>query len=371
MIFCVTVTNAFLPRAKVLARSIKQHHPDSRVIVGYTEREINPDAASYPFFDDIVPAKDWGHPHFEKLIFQHPVYAAQCALRPSFLKYMLYAYPGEKIICMGADTKVYSPLQELEAALDEHPMVLTTHQVEKTYDGWYKTVGMYNGDLLAFCNGEKAHRYCDWMGDRMMNYCYIDTNQSLFLDQSWLKFAPIFFQSRALMHPGYNMAFWNIYEPCRQLRTDADGTYKTANGDNLRFFHFSNLSLLKEGVNRAANPALIQLYEDYLQELKEAGDAPGTPWSYDFFDSGEPVSPETRAAYGGSAFLQSAFPFPRHSSNAGLMQALEAFQREQAQQSPVRKAKARRSFTKTVKKRKKHLIKRKLKFRRSRISLTV
>lgn len=340
MIFCATVTDAFLPRAKILARSIKQHHPDSRFIVGFLEREISPEAAACPYFDHIIPARDWGHPHFQQLVFQHPVYAAQCALRPAFLKLMLYAYPGEKIVCMGADTKVYSPLQELEAALDEHPMVITTHQVEPTYDGWYLTVGMYNGDLLAFRSGEEAHRYCDWMTDRMMRYCFIDIPQSLFLDQPWLKFAPVYFHSHTLMHPGYNMAFWNVRESSRQLSMGEDGIPRIANGDSLRFFHFSNLTLLKENADRLANPALSQLYDAYIQEMAEEGDAPGIPWSYDFFDSGEFISPEIRGAYNSSDFLHKVFPFPQQSSYGELMQAYLAAQAPlRTAKPPARKAK--------------------------------
>jgi hypothetical protein len=340
MIFCTPTTEAFLPRAKVLARSVKEHHPDSLFILGYLERELHSKAALYPYFDKIVLAKDWGHPHFERLVFQHPVYHAQCALRPAFLKYVLNAYPDEKIVCLGADTKLYSPLRELEAALDHYPMVLSNHKVEPNKEENYLYFGMYNGEMIGFRNVEVAHRYCNWMGERMMHYCYEDY-QTLFYDQTWLKFTPIYFNSHGLMHPGYNIAVWNIDEHSRQLRIAKDGSYQLINGDGLRFFHFSQLSLLKYRLDRMSNPVLNRLLAEYLQELSEADHADGISWSYDFFESGEQISSDTRQAYGKSDYLRSVFPHPFQSSNDVMNRALIASQTQQrkTKHKPNRKIK--------------------------------
>jgi hypothetical protein len=86
----------------------------------------------------------------------------------------------------------------------------------------------------------------------------------MFTDQIWINFVPLFFKKvHVLMHPGYNMAYWNLHE--RKL-TKANNQYLVNDREKLVFFHYSGFkteipNTISKYQNRFTFEDKIELFE--------------------------------------------------------------------------------------------------------------
>lgn len=104
------------------------------------------------------------------------------------------------------------PTLALEA-LKLHPLVLTPHQ-EKITDAYSDLqmcrYGVFNSGFIGFsgCVGVAA---ANWLKDRTLDYCVVEPEEGLFVDQKWLDLAPALFNDVYIIRdPSYNVAYWNI-----------------------------------------------------------------------------------------------------------------------------------------------------------------
>jgi hypothetical protein len=98
--------------------------------------------------------------------------------------------------------------------------------------------------------------------------------------------------TRIIRDPGYDVAYWNLQH--RTLSCD-DGAWR-ANGEPLRFFHFSGFDPAdREAVSKHQDryrlrdvPCLPQLFEDYAVDLARHGYAgvKNVPYAFDHFSDG-------------------------------------------------------------------------------------
>lgn len=327
MIIGTIATTNHLPRAMVMAKSVKEHMPDARVILCLLERERHSSLKAVAYFDSVVLAKELGFEHFDRYIFKYNRFQASCSLKAKLMQYLLQAYTNEvKFIYLDSDTRLYSPLRELNDILDTSSIVVTPHclypyikdAVKRTFHnehhttGWRELgilkTGLYNAGFFALKRTKNAEKFLEWWNYRLERYCYRDIKEGLFDDQRWLDLAPIFFEAHVLIHPGYNVAFWNISE--RIFGIEESGRY-TINGDSLRFIHFSGVGgFLDEMISRNfPNPGDAQgiqsLLSGYCLELDQFQQSSylRIPWSYGRFMSGEEVSDDSRRKYRSHAKL--------------------------------------------------------------------
>ncbi|MBA9086023.1 hypothetical protein FHR92_002495 [Fontibacillus solani] len=308
MIITTSICANYLPKAMVLARSVKRTNPDAHFIVCLLEREIHPAALTCDAFDEVVLAKDLGFEQFDKFIFKHSIVEAATAVKGQLFVYMLNRYVEEnQFVYLDPDIEVYDELVELKAALDEHAIVLTPHLchpediMDAVMDNELSALqhGVFNLGFLAISRSEEAERFAAWWASRLSMFCYDDIPRGIFTDQKWIDLAPCYFDVYILKHPGYNVAPWNLSK--RKL-IYSDG-YQV-NGQKLRFFHYSGFdSGANEGMIRKYVPDLsncvYNLRDDYVRQLEEADQSKlgRVEWSYDFFHSGEPIKRNSRIIF--------------------------------------------------------------------------
>lgn len=299
MIVCTVTSACNLHRAKVMARSIKEHEPQARVVVCLVEEYVHP-LADFPYFDEVVLAKDLGVPNFPRMMFKYTVSEGTTAMKPYLVQYVMQRYADERIfLYLDTDMRVYHPLEELFELLEQHSILITPHVLDpKGHDNGYLLAGIFNSGILAFSRSEETERFLTWWGDRVYHYCYFD--EKYFADQTWLDFAPVYFNAHIWRHPGYNMAAWNLVE---RKFTHIKNGYHHVNDRPLCIFHYSGLwGLLQQTIQDCcpdSSDPIHGLLAAYERELEEMGrsEVKDIFWSYDFFSSGEFIARESKTKY--------------------------------------------------------------------------
>ncbi|MFD1884904.1 glycosyltransferase [Paenibacillus wenxiniae] len=308
MIITTSICANYLPKAIVLARSIKETNPEVRFILCLLERNIHPAAQNCSYFDDIVLGKDLGFEQFDKFIFKHAIVEASTAIKGQLFRYLFQHYPDEhRFVYLDPDIKVYGQMHELNDALNEHAIVLTPHLchpediMDAVMDNELSALqhGVFNLGFLALARSEESLRFADWWASRLEMFCYDDIPRGIFTDQKWIDLAPCYFDVHIFKHPGYNVAPWNLSK--RKLELNSEWT---VNGQPLRFFHYSgfdsgaNEGMINKYVPDRSN-AVYTLRDEYVHELEHADQSKlgHTDWSYDFYMSGERIERESRLIY--------------------------------------------------------------------------
>jgi hypothetical protein len=294
MIVFTSVCSNYIPKAQVLAESLKRHNPDVTFIIGLTERSAPAVATECPGCDGVILSSDMGIESFDAFIFKHSIVEASTAVKGHIFLELLRRYPHEQeFVYLDPDIQVFGPLDELKDALSCHDIVMTPHLCEPE-DELFAIMdneicalkhGVFNLGFLAIRRTEESQRFIQWWSDRLLEFCYADIPGGLFTDQRWMDLAPCFFDVHVFRHAGYNVAPWNLSK--RKVVFGPDGQ-PMVNGLPLRFFHFSGfdsganeLMVLKYCPDR--KDAVYKLRADYIRLQEEAGQAVvgKMPWSYE------------------------------------------------------------------------------------------
>ena len=319
--FTSSVMN-YLPKARILAESVKRHHPEWTMDVVLCEpKPLWIDPPTEPF-DNIVEAESLGIPNFKSWMFKHTVVEACTGVKGFALNRYLGELGEQKVLYLDPDIVVFNPLTKIEELLDRHPLVLTPHQLspEEELDVIVDNEicslkhGVYNLGFVAARAEGQGKAFASWWRDRLHHFCYDDIPNGLFTDQRWGDLVPVFFdQVHILRSPEFNVATWNLTN--RKLTMDGSGRL-LVNGMPLRFYHFTGYDsgagatmLRKYGGD---DRLLCEVWDWYARELERKGqqELGGLPWTYGVFQNGEPVHPEMRSLYRRRRDLQDAFPDP-------------------------------------------------------------
>ncbi|MCY9592021.1 hypothetical protein PC41400_05060 [Paenibacillus chitinolyticus] len=342
MIVTTSICANYLPKAMVLAKSVKEADPSIKVVVSLLEREVTPEAQAFEYFDDIVLGKDLGFENFEKFIFKHSIVEASTAVKGQLFLYLMENYQEEtKFVYLDPDIQVLSSLTELEEALESNPIVLTPHLttpediMDAVMDNELSALkhGAFNLGFLAVSRSEESKRFIEWWASRLDMFCYDDIPRGIFTDQKWMDLAPCFFDVYILKHPGYNAAPWNVSK--RKIHINSNNEY-IVNDKFLRFFHFSGFdSGANEGMINKYVPdkknAIYKLRDEYVKEMNLMGqeELGAIPWSYDYFNSGEKIERTTRIAYRDNLEMPYKFQDPFNNSNAELNATSEQIEKKE------------------------------------------
>lgn len=297
MVFTTSICANYLPKAMVLAESIKKQMPDSTFVVWLLEREMPPLAAAFPFFDEVILVKDGVDYNLEHFIFRHQVIEASTAVKGDLFKYILHKYPLEnKFVYLDPDVCVYAPLDELERLLDEYDIILTPHLLRECGHLLMEVSvlehGIFNLGFLAIKRSDEAERLIKWWTDRLHRACFDLKHIGLFTDQKWFNHTMIFFNPHILRHPGYNVGPWSMMS--RQITLEGDQVL--VDGQPLKFVHFSDYpDVFHDCVQywtKAGKEILMGLSNDYGRSLKcfDTAGLSTTPWSYARYMSRNPIS---------------------------------------------------------------------------------
>jgi glycosyltransferase involved in cell wall biosynthesis len=310
--FFTIVTASYLPRARVLAESVRRVHPEASVHVVIADKrdaEIEAYAAQAGFTSVYIDELDL--PRRQQFIWRYDVVELCTAIKPFGFLWLFTHTGASRVIYLDPDILVLAPLapvlEEFEAGAS---LVLTPHLLAPLEDGKRPDdldilrAGAYNLGFLAVARGRESDDFLAWWGRRLEHHARVDFAAGLFTDQRWVDLVPGMYAGvRICRDPGLNVAYWNL----AQRRVECvDGDW-LAEGRPLAFFHFSGLNLASpEDFSRhqdryalsATGPVRL-LCERYIAAVFAAGEAQwaGRPYAWDRLADGTPVCEPVRAAF--------------------------------------------------------------------------
>ena len=322
MHFFTSITANYLPKARVLARSVKRHNPGAVFHLMFSDRVPEGFKIDDEPFDSLIMIEDLGIPDLRSWIFKHSVVELCTAVKgPAFVR-IFETTDADKVVYLDPDIVVLHNLEELSNILERTGVVLTPHLVApEVTDGAIidnemcsLKHGIYNIGFLAVKRGEEGLRFIHWWRDRLLKYCYDDIPNGLFTDQRWVDLAPAFFDDiHILRDKTYNVATWNLTH--RDVRSSDDGLLTIENSP-VKFFHFSGFDSGAQKVMlmkyARMNSPLFKLRKWYIQELNREGQKKlgKLPCVYSFYSNGELITNTQRSVYRSRQDLMRTFPSP-------------------------------------------------------------
>jgi hypothetical protein len=327
VVFTITCAN-YLPKAVVLARAVKRHHPEATVECFLLETERQLSFIPPGVFDRVHLPEALGIPNPRQMLFWYSILEASTAVKASAFLTCLIKHPSEDLfVYLDPDVMLLSPMEELFSLPAEASIIVTPHHLtdestnQATADNIYRTLmcGIFNLGFLAIRRSSEASAFLAWWNSRLMYYCTIDFDHGLFVDQKWLDFAMSFFDLYVLREPGYNVANWNISQ--RSIGRTREGEF-LANGRPLRFIHFSSIDSGKDlrtfrRYAKGSLRAISLLRNEYKRLCNAEGQTKirNHPWSFDYYSSGERIVNDARVAYRKNPRLRARYPDPFVKSN--------------------------------------------------------
>ena len=274
-------SNNYLGMARVFAESYLEHHPGARVYTCLVDRPS--ESIRYedlPF--EVILAGDLEIPNFSAFSFKYNILELNTAVKPFVYKYLRDEIGIDRAFYFDPDILIHDRLTGLEEALDRHLAVLTPHLTQPTDNRCRppeRVIGMcgiYNLGFLGLRLDPRTNDFLDWWCDRLDRYCFVDLPNGMFVDQSWMDFAPAYLESVAIMRdPIYNIAYWNL--PHR-FPIQVENHWQI-DGRRVGFFHFSGVDLENIGdisrhqdrIGLDSRPELRPLFEGYRDLTRNSG----------------------------------------------------------------------------------------------------
>ncbi|MGH4017461.1 MAG: glycosyltransferase, partial [Pseudonocardiaceae bacterium] len=242
LVACTIVARNYLPAARVLAASYLWHHPGARFVVlvvdalpGEAGRLST--AEGEELLDPV--ALDLDTAEFHRMATAYTVTELCTALKPWLLRWALGQ--ADVAVYLDPDIEIYAPLPELVQQAVLHAIVLTPHVLQpmprdglRPSEADIMAAGVFNLGFIAV-SGD-AGPFLDFWQQRLRTDAISAPAEQLFTDQRWVDKVPALYRHVVVDDPGWNVAYWNVYQ--RPLQTEPNG-YRTAGGYPLRFFHFS------------------------------------------------------------------------------------------------------------------------------------
>lgn len=324
-----SITSNYIPKARVLARSVKKYVPGAVFHVLLCDIPPPGFDLNREDFDHLLLLDDLEIENRSAWIFQHNVVELCTAVKALGFLQIFRKFDTDKIVFFDPDIVLFSDIEVIDQRLDSYSVILTPHQTEPEtlrsaiMDNEVSSLkhGVFNLGFLAVRKSPEGMRFLEWWGSRLRDFCFDDRGQGLFTDQKWIDLAPAFFHDLAILRePQFNVSTWNISR--RQLTGDLErGIY--VNGNPLCFYHFSGidsgaLKVMME-VYGSRNQILEQLRSWYLLQCDEMGqkELGGLVSHFDQYASGERIRSSERLLYRYRDELLERFPDPYDRSNGG------------------------------------------------------
>lgn len=316
-IFTIVAKN-YIGLALILEKSIKRFYDDFDfyiVIADEFDQDVNEENLPH----NCVIAKkflQFSEEIWENMSFKYNLTEFCTSIKPACFLELFNTH--EKVIYLDPDILCFSRIDSVFNLLDHYRIVLTPHIIDVPQLGssdaaetiWLDC-GIFNLGFMAAAKSVRTEEILVWWHKRLVEYCFIDTYDSLFTDQKWMNFLPSFLSSDELLitkNKGMNLAPWNFFE--REVIGNEVGNYyvksrnSNSNGDLdlLVFVHYSayNYNELLEGkisqhgVNFAKSyndiDSIINVYTQYLNEHRSLFlTYIHKKYSYNYFTNGKDI----------------------------------------------------------------------------------
>ncbi|APU12164.1 MULTISPECIES: FkbM family methyltransferase [Actinoalloteichus] len=307
---CTIVAKNYLPAARVLARSFREHHPEHGFVIAVIDREPGEEQDEHA----TIVGPDWfgiDDEDYLRMATSYTVMELATAVKPYLLRTLRQR--ADVAVYLDPDIQVFSPFGEVVELAASNSIVLTPHTLEpipqdglEPDDAVIMGTGIYNLGFIAVGAGSEG--FLDFWASRLRHDAIAAPEKQLFTDQRWVDQAPALFPHHIWRDPGLNVAYWNVWQ--RPIEQGPDGGY-TAAGRPLRFFHFSGYRpekpwLLtfhcarKPRTLLSDHPALRALCDGYGQALLAAGYADSVesvPYRYNTLGDGARITPVMRRVF--------------------------------------------------------------------------
>ncbi|MFE1600874.1 hypothetical protein [Methylobacterium sp. ID0610] len=321
-VHCFTsISFSYLPRARILADSLRRHHPDWTLWLCISDLE--PDgyrlAADDHGFDRVLWAKDLPVEPLPGWIFRHNVVELCTAVKGFFLNHILDS-GADLVFYIDPDIVLFNDLAPAVDALRDNAIILTPHLVDPEpraaamWENERSTLlhGVYNLGFLGVRNGAEGRRFAAWWQERLEAYCFEEASKGIYTDQRWCDLVPALFDGvRILRDPGFNVASWNLGS--RPVTFDRTGTLR-AGEVPLRFYHFTKIThvgaaMIERYAGRSS--AIFELVHWYRSQIARYEDERLRGWwAYGQYSDGTPIAYQDRVSYRTQTHLQEDFPDP-------------------------------------------------------------
>jgi len=279
--------------ARVLARTLRAHHPDWPLAVLVLPALRPPLRPGEEPFELVVP-RDLAVHDVDRLTTATPVEPLLALMRALLVEHLLDR-GAERVLLLGADAEVHAPLDDLEALLADHAAVLVPRVGRLPEDGRRPDghdlieAGEIDDGLVAVRGDAAGRAVAAWWAERTREAAEAAGRLRTGADEvppaarfgaSPLAAArPVFGDALALLEdPGWNVSYWNLHE--RPLASGPEGL--TAAGRPLRVLRFPGFRAdrpwwLSEGGTRVLvldDEVLAPLCRARAAALLEAGWVP-------------------------------------------------------------------------------------------------
>jgi len=285
----LTICSAnYLAHAKTLGDSILEHNPEAHFVIGIVDvLSTNIDMTGFQQFEILDVAKTLPEEVFKDLLSKYYLVELNTAVKPFLMDYLYQRYPSvETVSYFDPDIRVYSSLSPLFVNVHEKGIIVTPHGC--TYDDSSENiagelsmlaVGIYNLGFIATARSDETVKFLRWWMLRLKDHCtYRPDIPGTFFDQNWVMLAGLYFNKFYVeKNPGYNLAWWNLFERRISLR---NGVYFVNEQYPLVFIHFSAFKpehqeyiayRVRKPIGFDKFPELKSLFEEYRDSLLENG----------------------------------------------------------------------------------------------------
>lgn len=328
MLVFTSCVNNYIPKARVLAGSLKKWHPDWHFCLLLGESPPPHFDPKEEPFDRVLGFEELGIKDYKFWLFRHRIVEICTAAKGEAMNFFLEREKWDKVIYLDPDIMVLNSLAQLEQLLDQHSILLTPHQLapQKTAQAILDNEicslihGVYNLGFMACASRGQGIEFSRFWRDRLHEYCYDDKEKGLFTDQRWCDLAPAYFSELGIVRdPGCNAASWNLTD----RRITREGETFLANGQPLRFYHFtgydSGMGKIMSSIYGASMPAVKELWDIYEERLRQAAheDYKKLVWSGNFYSNGKKITDEERYYLRQNPHIQNIFPDPFLTNSSG------------------------------------------------------
>lgn len=318
-----SITGNYIPKARVLAASLKAHHPEWGFHVVLSDEPPPDSGLDDAAIDGVIAASSLPIDDFRRWAFRHSVVELCTAVKGPALNEIARRTGADVVIYFDPDIVVAGRLDDLVRPLDDGASVLLTPHLtapeasdQGVRDNEITALkhGTYNLGFVAVRFDDRGRRFARWWDARLRAYCEDNIPAGLFTDQRWVDLAPALFDGVHIVRSSrYNVATWNLSNR-RMTGTPPDRLL--VDGEPLGFYHFSGLDrgacAAMIEVHVAHSPVLRDFLDWYLARCDECGQQTlgQTPWRWGRYADGTPIERDHRLLYRVRPDLQAAFADP-------------------------------------------------------------
>jgi glycosyltransferase involved in cell wall biosynthesis/GT2 family glycosyltransferase len=303
---CTVINRAWIAHARALAESLLAHQGHSKLsvlVVDPLESYIDPAQERF----ELLAPSELEIEGFAAMSARYDVTELCCALKPSLVRHLLAA-GDDTVVYLDSDVRVYAPLDGLEEALAQHPLLLTPHLLGPLPDDGLEPselaillAGASNLGFLAARSTPETDAVLAWWAERLRTSCRLDPAHAMVYDQRWADLMPGLSEAVGIWRdPGANFGYWRAVTS----RVERGENGVLVDGRPLRFLHFSGYELdrperMSRFENRPSlerNPLLGELGREFGERLLAHGHAEASKWPYGFgaTAAGAPLTPLLR-----------------------------------------------------------------------------